>query len=564
MERIHNFFNRITKTVVLYCIPLIFSMVLVSSCGKNVLDQVPTGNFSDEAVWKDANLIDAFVNSTYRAIPTGVTFYSQHVGGAGDEIHDGSESTDFIVAGNMTPSELGVLDFWRFPYPGNYTVSGSFWDVIAKCNLFFSKIDAAPIDTTLKNRMIGEMQFFKAFAYFKLVGFYGGVPLITKPFALTDNFNLPRNTYDECMNFVISELDSAAALLPLTYPDAELGMITKGAALAAKSRALLYMASPLNNPSNSVVKWQAAADAAKAVIDLNLYALYPDYKSLFLRANSYNSEVIWSRPYNYSVSPEQTFLELDQMPNGYGGWGNDCSPYQNLVDEFEMVSGKLPKDDPSYDPQNPYVNRDPRFYAMILYDGAPFQGRPVETFHGGLDSREGPIGSWNGTKTGYYLRKFIDESIINPTAGLNQGNSPWIFFRYAELLLNYAEAEYNLGDEATCKQYINMVRSRPGVNMPLVTESGAALLTRLQHERQIELCFEEHRWFDVRRWKTAPVELNKLPLRMDIVKDPSGIKTYTVNPMGEFIFSFTNKDYLAPIPQSEIDKNPLLVQNPGY
>jgi hypothetical protein len=115
-----------------------------------------------------------------------------------------------------------------------------------------------------------------------------------------------------------------------------------------------------------------------------------------------------------------------------------------------------------------------------------------------MDSREGPIGSWNGTKTGYYLRKFIDETIINPSE-INQGNSPWIFFRYAEILLNYAEAEYNLGDEATCKVYINMVRSRPGVNMPPVIESGAALLTRLQHERQIELCFEEHRYFDVRR-----------------------------------------------------------------
>jgi hypothetical protein len=136
MERIHNFLNRNTRTIVLYYIPLIFSLALVSSCGKNVLDQIPTGSFSDEDVWNDANLIDAYVNNTYRAIPTGVTFYSQHVGTVTDEIHDGSESSNFIVQGNMTPSELGVLDFWRFPYPGNYTVSGSFWDVISKCNLF--------------------------------------------------------------------------------------------------------------------------------------------------------------------------------------------------------------------------------------------------------------------------------------------------------------------------------------------------------------------------------------------------------------------------------------------
>jgi hypothetical protein len=200
-----------------------------------------------------------------------------------------------------------------------------------------------------------------------------------------------------------------------------------------------------------------------------------------------------------------------------------------------------------------------------LYDGAPFKGREVETFiPGGLDTREGPSGGWNATKTGYYLRKFIDESITDPNE-INQGNSPWIFFRYAEILLNYAEAKYFLGDEPTCREYINMVRSRPGVDMPPVTESGDALLTRLQHERQIELCFEEHRYFDVRRWKIAPVELNKLPKRMDIVKNlTTGVKTYTVNTMQQFTFVFTDKNYLVPIPQSEIDKNPLLVQNPGY
>jgi hypothetical protein len=558
MERKHNSSNRITKTVVLYCIPLIFLLALVSSCAKNVLDQVPTGSFSDESVWKDANLIDAFIDNTLREMPTGVNFAAQKIGGVSGEVFRGGGGSTFINAGNITPSQTGNLDFWTRGTGFN------FWGVISRCNLFFSNIYAAPVEASLKNRMIGEMHFFRAYAYFKLVGFYGGVPLITKPFALTDNFNLPRNTYDECMNFVITGLDSAAALLPLTYPEANLGMITKGAALAAKSRALLYMASPLNNPSNSAEKWQAAADAAKAVIDLNIYSLFPNYKDLFLRINSYNSEVIWSRPFNYSVSPEPSYLELDQMPNGYGGWGNDCSPFQNLVDSFEMLSGKLPKDDPSFDPQNPYANRDPRFYAMILYDGAPFQGRPVETFHGGLDSREGPIGSWNGTQTGYYLRKFIDETIINPSE-TNQGNSPWIFLRYAEILLNYAEAEYNLGDEATCKEYINMVRNRPGVNMPPVTESGAALLTRLQRERQIELCFEEHRYFDVRRWKTAPVALNMLPKRMDIVKDPvTGTKTYTVNVMPQFIFVFADKNYLVPIPQSEIDKDPALVQNPGY
>jgi len=408
------------------------------------------------------------------------------------------------------------------------------------------------------------MKFLRAYAYFNLVSFFGGVPLITSPFNLTDDFNLPRNTYDECMDFVVKEFDAAADLLPLTYAAKDLGRLTKGAALAAKSRALLYMASPLNNPSNATEKWEAAAKAAKAVIDLNVYSLFPSYKDQFLVENSYNPEAIWTRPYNYSVSSEGTYLELQLYPNGYSGFGQ-VAPYHNIVDSFEMISGKLPKDDPSYDPQNPYVNRDPRFYATILYDGAPFKGREVETFiPGGKDSREGPISSWNATETGYYVRKFIEESITDPST-TNQGNQSWIFFRYAEILLNYAEAEYFLGEEATARDYVNMVRSRPGVQMPAITEGGAQLLTRIQHERQIELCFEDHRYFDVRRWKIAPVALNVLPKRMDIVKDPvTGKKTYTVNTMENFTFGFTDKNYLLPIPRSEIDKNPQLAQNPGY
>ncbi len=374
---------------------------------------------------------------------------------------------------------------------------------------------------------------------------------------------LPRNSYDECHEFCYF----GAWMRPQHYCQLhilqhKMGRLTKGAAMAAKSRALLYMASPLNNPANTASKWQAAADAAKAVIDMDLYSLYPDYKSQFLLANSYNSEAIWSRPYNYTLSAEAAYLELSQYPNGYSGYGQ-VHPYQDMVDSYEMLNGKLPKDDASYDPQNPYINRDPRFYMTILYDGAPFKGRPVETFlPGGRDSREGPISSWNATETSYYLRKFIDESITNPGT-LVQGNSPFIFFRYAEILLNYAEAKYFLGDEATCRDYINMVRSRPGVGMPDVTESGAPLLARLQNERKIELSFEEHRWFDIRRWKIAPVVMNTPATRMDVRKDlATGIRTFTVQTM--YQRGFTDKNYLIPIPQAEIEKNASLVQNPGY
>jgi hypothetical protein len=558
MYFIYKLLNRTIKSAVFYNILLIFSLTFVSSCLKDVLDKAPSSYFSDDAVWQDANLIRAFVDNTYRVTTTGFSDRACKLSGVTDECYRRGGGNNFINSGNMTPSQVGLLEFWTNGRGCSY------WVAITKCNKFFSNIDQSPIEESVKNNMIGEMKFLRAYAYFRLVAYYGGVPLVTTPFELTDNFDQPRNTYEDCMNFVITEFNDAAGLLPNTYSTESLGRITKGAALAAKSRALLYMASPLNNPTNDLTKWQAAADAAKAVIDLNQYSLYPSYKDQFLRANSYNSESIWSRPYNYSVSPEAVYVELAEYPNGYSGYGQ-LGPYQNLVDDFEMTSGKLPKDDPTYDPQNSYINRDPRFYATILYDGALFKGREVETFlPGGKDSNEGPISAWNASETGYYIRKFIDESITNPDE-VNQGNSPWIFFRYAEILLNYAEAEYFLGDENTCREYINMVRSRPDVNMPPVIESGSALLTRLQNERRVELVFEEHRWFDVRRWKIAPVVLNKPPQRINIVKNlDTGVKTYTVNTMGQFTFSFTDKDYLLPIPRSEIAKNSSLDQNPGY
>jgi hypothetical protein len=557
MNCLNKLSNKPTKSIFLYRI-FIFSFALILSCNKNVLDKKPLDRFSDAAVWQDGNLIELFVNNTYRITPNDNLPRSQVLGRTSDELYGRGGATNFINEGQITPAQLGYLDFWTSGANTNY------WAVITKCNIFFQNIDAAKVEESFKTRMTGEMRFLRAFSYFRLTSLYGGVPLITEPFNLTDNFNVPRNTYDECMRFVITELDAAASQLPLTYPSSDLGRITKGAALAAKSRALLYMASPLNNPTNTKEKWQAAADAAKAVIDLNEYSLYPDYGDLFLRANSYNSEVIWSRPYNQLLSNEGIILELSMYPNGYSGFGQ-VNPYQGMVDAFETINGKLPVDDPEFDPQNPYVNRDPRFYETILYDGAPFKGRDVETFvPGGKDSREGPISAWNATETGYYVRKFLDESITNPSA-TNQGNAPYIYFRYAEILLNYAEAEYFLGNESVSREYVNMVRSRPGVNMPSVTQSGSDLLKRIQRERQIELCFEGHRYFDVRRWKTAPLELNKLPKRIDIVKDPNtNKKTYTINTMANFKFVFTDKNYLVPIPQKEIDKNPLLTQNPGY
>lgn len=557
MNRKNYLIYIITRSVFNYKALLICSIALFVSCSKDPLDKAPLNSFTEELVWKDENLIETFVNNTYRILPSGF-YYSMtnSLSTLTDENNARANSAAIAInAGNITPDALGGLDYWNDSQRGYYKV-------ITKTNIFLSKINESPINAAMKSRMIGEMKFLRAYSYFRLISFYGGVPLIIKPFGLNDDFLVPRNTYAECMNFALKELDEAASLLPLTYPATEKGRITKGAALAMKARALLYAASPQNNPANDRTKWQLAADAAKAVIDLNQYSLYPDYKSLFLASTMYNSEIIWTRPYNRQVDIEPVYVELSQYPNGYGGFAQ-VHPLQNIIDDFETLNGKLPKDDPSYNPQSPYVNRDPRFYSIILYDGAPFKHRTVETFlPGGQDSNEGSSQPWNSTQTGYYLRKFLDESITNP-GGVNIGSTPWTFVRYAEVLLNYAEAMYNLGNEPVAREYVNKIRSRPSVKMPPVTESGTALLARIQQERRIELSFEEHRWFDVRRWKIAPQVLNVPARRMGIVKNiTTGLKTYSVIDFQQR--AFFDRNYLVPIPSYEIQKNPKLVQNPGY
>ncbi|MGV3556641.1 RagB/SusD family nutrient uptake outer membrane protein [Larkinella arboricola] len=517
-----------------------------SACDDGFLERQPLDKISEADVWKDEKLIEAFVNTCYN-VRHGflVDYYMMPL--TDEAYRRGRETFHLINRGEITPVNNVALDHWS-----------NFYNIITNCNIFFQKIEQAPIGQEIKNRMIGEVSFLRAYAYFRLISFYGGVPLITNVFKLDDDFAAVRNSYEECSNFIVSELEKAQSLLPLSYTGSNQGRVTKGAAMALKARVLLYAASPLNNPQNNAEKWQKVAQAAKEVIDLGIYQLQPNYKALFL--TPFNSEVIWSRQFRNNLRVEHS-IDLHFYPNGSGGYGQ-VNPLHNLVDAFEMKSGKLPAEDPSYNPQNPYANRDPRFYDCILYDGAKWQDRELGSYlPGGPDSSEGAEG-WNASFTSYSVRKFIDESVRRPSA-TNLGNTPWIFIRYAEVLLNYAEALYQLGDETKARELVNQIRSRESVKMPPITESGPALLKRIQHERQIELVFEEHRFFDVRRWKIALQTDNEDAKKMVITRNPAtGQKTYKVE-----VFqarAFQERNYLVPIPQTEIERNAQLQQNPGY
>lgn len=527
---------------------LILAINVLTSCNEDFLDLEPLDKISEISVWEDPKLIQAFVNAQYNAIlgpfdksRNSFNYYSdesytQHNFGLSWEYAQRTITPD-----NVT-SLYETLNYWTAGY--NY---------IRNLNLFFEAIENSPVEESAKSTMIAEMKFIRAFIYSRLLWNYGGVPIIEKAFDLDENLTgVKRNSYQEVLDYILNDLNDVIATLPEKQTGANAGRASGDAALALKARLLLYDASPLNNPTNSLEKWQAASDASAAVIGAG-YTLYPDYDKLFLADG--NSEVIFQRYYN----PENfsNFNRYGSTP-GNGGYGY-YAPTQNLVDAFEMSNGELPfladgsvNPVSGYDPANPYVNRDPRFYMVVLYNGAMCRDNAVAVFPGGRDHRGN-----DATPTGYHLRKFMNETIkvADPTV------TPWIFFRLTEFYLNFAEAQYHLGNEDVTRTNINLVRDRAG--MPDITDTGDALLVRIQHERQVELAYEGHRFYDIRRWKIAP-EVESLPLL--------GTRVTETQP-GEFDYTrFTimtrtweDKYYYLPIPEAEIRKSDnSLEQNPGW
>lgn len=534
---------------------ILVALFSLSSC-EEILDITPKDKISEADVWNDEKLVRLFINTCYQNAYEQGLFRTTQIGHATDELHSikGSVYYNIITKGELTADNVttvhAYLNNWKSAYA-----------LIREINIFFSKIDGSPIDEGIKQEMKGEMKFMLAYTYAKLIWRYGGVPVIDKAFGLNDDFKVERKSYDYCVDYIVGKLDEAIALLPNQQTGLNLGKASADAARALKSRVLLYAASPLNNPTNDLTKWQKAADAAEALINTR-YNLHSNYQELFL---AQNEEIIFAR---YHTQANKLDLSRQVGRNGNNGWGSD-SPTQNLVNDYEMTNGKKPflpdgTVDPSsgYDPANPYINRDPRFHASILYDGSVWMGRETETFAGGLDSNTGPIEAWNASQSGYLLKKFVPEN-IPPVGGTTYPTSPYIFFRYAEILLNYAEAQYMLGHEDVAQDYLNDVRGRAGVNMPDVEDTGNALLKRIQNERRIELVFEGHRYFDLRRWKIANETETKNIIGVTILKETNGTKTYSIKNL--ITRTWHNRLYLLPIPRAEIDRSKgSLTQNPDY
>lgn len=530
---------------------LICACVFLVSCKKDILDITPTDRISETTIWTDAVLPQLFINAQYNALQSGFQDHIQYFGGeAFIQADEGSYQT--IGRGALTPTNVNNL-------PATFNYWNTAYSTIRNFNIFFEKIDQVPMSDELKAMMIAEVKFLRAFVYAKLIWNYGGVPIVEKVYNINETLTgLKRNTYDECVTYILKDLNDTMAALPDRQTGENQGRASADAARALKSRVLLYYASPLINTGNDKTRWQAASDAAWDLIKTNRYSLYNDFHGLF--TGDANNEAIFSRYYSTDVSHNVGYFSA---PPGSGGLGQR-DPTQNLMDAFEMTNGVIPvingvrNPDPTntYNEQDPFANRDPRFYATALYNGAPYKGRVIQSYAGGLDG----VGN-DATRTGYYLYKFIKPDL--PVSATTPYTYAWHFLRLAEIYLNYAEAQYNLGNEAEARIYINKIRARDGVNMPSITENGTELFDRIVHERQVELALEGHRYYDVRRWKIAAVTEVKPLQGLTATRNANGTFTYSrVN-----IFARTWKDAFnfIPISFNNIQSSGgSLAQNDGY
>ena len=573
----------------------LMATTMLASCA-DILDKKPLTEISDNDLWSDPALLKAFVNSRYNQV--GVNGAESMQSSIVDETEltwlRGCETHNFA---RLSPTDLGRMNgaWWGWD---NRSWSTK-WTNISNCNIFFERVDNVGFtDEAEKTKLVGQVRFIRAFEYWDLIARWGAMPIITKSFSINDREEIvgqKRNTYKECIDFLVRELDQAAKELPANWSGDDYGRATSVAALALKSRILLYAASPLMNEDVKIPevgyttpepdRWQKAAKAATEALDAaqaagyELYNLDGDpsknYQMIFMDNTAANKETLFARMGTNSAGGE-SISSCDQYnnPNGYGGWGGNC-PLQELVDAYEVVkdgvASKFDWNNPE-EKANPYANRDPRFYATILYDGAKWMTRNVETYFdvdsngnitgGGKDTKFGND-SWNASPTGYNMKKFMDEGYA-----LNSWNfcaRNWIHLRMAELYLNKAEALYHTGDEEGAREALKPVRQRAG--MPAVTATGADLLESIKNERRIEFAFEEHRYFDVRRWKEAPKYFGSTVHAITIKKYPDGKKTYEVDKLRSDVGGdrkWDDKMYWLPISKSEMDKNPNLVQNPGY
>ena len=544
-------------------------VVLASGCS-DMLDIKPTTFISDEAIWEDKNLINQFVANTYGSMLCGfnrcTAGYEQdwsmswagNLDAATDDfasVSDGPIYTQLNKDAITAQSCPFVEEIWNQEYK-----------VIRKCNIIIERapgVEERILSATEKKRVEAEARFLRAFCHFELARTFGKAPLIVKAQRLTDELQVAPSSFADMVKFVKEECDLYADNLPLSYSDDEAGHATKGAFLALKSRALLYLASPLNSSDDSR-KWADAAQAAQDVMDLDIYKLYKltdtPYRSMAFDKTAANKEVIFERRFTFPEAPHNIHMMWSLDAVDAGSW-NGLYPTQNLVDAYETVNGKLTTDPTNtmYNKQDPYTKRDARFYQSIIYNGSTWETHRMSMVTNTVDpSKNGSCKPQLGkARCGYGPKKFIEE--LDPSTNLYGGyaqSNNWPYIRYAEVLLNYAEAknEELAAPDPSVYLAINEVRSRSGQPDLPSGLSKIEMRERIKNERRIELLLEEHRFYDLRRWKDGDVLAEPI-MGMNIYDDNVTLR-YEVSKVEDRIFNGTH--YYLPIPLKEQEKNPLL------
>jgi hypothetical protein len=571
--------------------------VLFCSCQKSGFLDDKTNALDDKAVFSDSVRTLGFLNRIYQDIGYSFALYRfNSAGGAGN-----TEMATDNAEGNTSPSVWSNAYVQGSIGPGNvltgFAADKDFWETpyrnIRRVNLLLARLPEAPFKESTKARMAAEARFLRAFYYYNMIAAFGGVPLIgDNVFDINDLINIPRNNFDECITYLVSELDKAAqALSSVVYADIDYGRITAGACLALKSRVLLYAASPLFNgglsdsPADKVKlvgytsfdknRWQLAADAAEAVMKTGTYSLHKDnvtrpgngFYDVFLKRVNNEYILAWNR------GPQRE-METFYLPASRSG-SLVAKPTQNLVEAFPMKDGKPIAESPLYDPKMPYANRDPRFDYSIIYNGLSYTSNsgpktPVYTYMGTTAYPNTTSDAYvpTGTLTGYYSRKMLDENLATNTAGTTDRG--WPLIRYAEMLLNYAEAINEAGFPDKAYASLKELRDRAGILPGSDNLYGLKanmnvddMRTIIQNERRIELAFEDHRFNDIRRWMIASTVLTGFNKIIIITKIKDDEWKFEVG-AAKRALQFRKAMYLLPIPLTEIQKMPLMKQNPDY
>ncbi len=606
----------------LYTTLIIASLIIISSCSK-ILDKTPLDKYSDGLIWSDINLADRYLQDNYNKSINGGFGYLSYAS-VTDESHDthGFGSNNYLQ-GNISSSNTNPFGNWAF----NYTTWGIIYTNIQNLNVFLANIEKVsnaypdaqrPVIKARVEQMKGEALFLRAFCYQQLARNYGGLVLFAAPFEIgKDYLSIKRSTFKETVDFIVKDCDDATALLG-TKAEMVMGRATKGAALALKSRILLFAASDLTadgtadnevmgyKTADRTALWTAAKNAAKAVMDLGSYQLEnfgaPDkatvsdkFYTFFKSKDLSSNEIIWGKMFLKDVGSRNQ-MNLINGSNGFVMYGCNAAT-GNLADAFEMEDGSpfsnhyqtdnagyYKNTSTKYASPNIYYNREPRFYATILYDSAVWlkrfadlsprdplgiydrrtrvtikSGAEVSRIYG-IDTRQGPVDGDDGTYTGYTFKKYQDDKLYGTET--NNNDNVWIEFRYAEIILNYAEACLGLQQLGDATTYINLIRNRAG--LPNFTGDINAAL---HYERRVEFVHEDVRFYDMRRWKILDQTLVDA-YGVDIIQtannDNNTVNTTWQKIMVEQRGPAVKKLYWVPIPIDEINRAPQLIQNPGY